>query len=289
MATANLKDIKRRIKSVESTMQITKAMELVASSKLRRAKEKAERAEPFFNMLYQMMCQIVAESGDFQSTFLQHHTGGAVLLIAIAGDRGLAGGFNSNVFKQVQIRMEELQTAGREPVVIAIGRKAVEYFQRRNVRILAEFENIGEDITVYKALDIAERIVTLYEKGDIQAVELIYTNYVSPLVQEAHHMHVMPVEHLEHAPGGYHALTTYEPSQEAVFDALIPKYLAGMLYCAVIESFAAEQAARRLAMENATDNATEMITDLSLVYNRARQSAITQEITEIVSGANAQS
>ena len=139
MATANLKDIKRRIKSVESTMQITKAMELVASSKLRRAKEKAERAEPFFNMLYQMMCQIVAESGDFQSTFLQHHTGGAVLLIAIAGDRGLAGGFNSNVFKQVQIRMEELQTAGREPVVIAIGRKAVEYFQRRNVRILAEF------------------------------------------------------------------------------------------------------------------------------------------------------
>lgn len=289
MATANLKDIKRRIKSVESTMQITKAMELVASSKLRRAKEKAERAEPFFNMLYQMMCQIVAESGDFQSTFLQHHTGGAVLLIAIAGDRGLAGGFNSNVFKQVQIRMEELQTAGREPVVIAIGRKAVEYFQRRNVRILAEFENIGEDITVYKALDIVERIVTLYEKGDIQAVELIYTNYVSPLVQEAHHMHVMPVEHLEHAPGGYHALTTYEPSPEAVFDALIPKYLAGMLYCAVIESFAAEQAARRLAMENATDNATEMITDLSLVYNRARQSAITQEITEIVSGANAQS
>ena len=289
MATANLKDIKRRIKSVESTMQITKAMELVASSKLRRAKEKAERAEPFFNMLYQMMCQIVAESGDFQSTFLQHHTGGAVLLIAIAGDRGLAGGFNSNVFKQVQIRMEELQTAGREPVVIAIGRKAVEYFQRRNVRILAEFENIGEDITVYKALDIAERIVTLYEKGDIQAVELIYTNYVSPLVQEAHHMHVMPVEHLEYAPGGYHALTTYEPSPEAVFDALIPKYLAGMLYCAVIESFAAEQAARRLAMENATDNATEMITELSLVYNRARQSAITQEITEIVSGANAQS
>lgn len=289
MATANLKDIKRRIKSVESTMQITKAMELVASSKLRRAKEKAERAEPFFNMLYQMMCQIVAESGDFQSTFLQHHTGDAVLLIAIAGDRGLAGGFNSNVFKQVQIRMEELRTAGREPVVIAIGRKAVEYFQRRNVRILAEFENIGEDITVYKALDIAERIVTLYEKGDIQAVELIYTNYVSPLVQEAHHMHVMPVEHLEHAPGGYHALTTYEPSPEAVFDALIPKYLAGMLYCAVIESFAAEQAARRLAMENATDNATEMITDLSLVYNRARQSAITQEITEIVSGANAQS
>ncbi len=289
MATANLKDIKRRIKSVESTMQITKAMELVASSKLRRAKEKAERAEPFFNMLYQMMCQIVAESGDFQSTFLQHHTGGAVLLIAIAGDRGLAGGFNSNVFKQVQIRMEELRTAGREPVVIAIGRKAVEYFQRRNVRILAEFENIGEDITVYKALDIAERIVTLYEKGDVQAVELIYTNYVSPLVQEAHHMHVMPVEHLEHAPGGYHALTTYEPSPEAVFDALIPKYLAGMLYCAVIESFAAEQAARRLAMENATDNATEMITDLSLVYNRARQSAITQEITEIVSGANAQS
>ena len=289
MATANLKDIKRRIKSVESTMQITKAMELVASSKLRRAKEKAERAEPFFNMLYQMMCQIVAESGDFQSTFLQHHTGGAVLLIAIAGDRGLAGGFNTNVFKQVQIRMEELQTAGREPVVIAIGRKAVEYFQRRNVRILAEFENIGEDITVYKALDIAERVVALYEKGDIQAVELIYTNYVSPLVQEAHHMHVMPVEHLEHAPGGYHALTTYEPSPEAVFDALIPKYLAGMLYCAVIESFAAEQAARRLAMENATDNATEMITDLSLVYNRARQSAITQEITEIVSGANAQS
>ena len=289
MATANLKEIKRRIKSVESTMQITKAMELVASSKLRRAKEKAERAEPFFNLLYEMMCRIVAESGDFQSTFMQQHTSGATLLIVIAGDRGLAGGFNANVFRQAQIRLDELQAAGREAVVIAIGRKAVEFFQRRSVRLLAEFENIGEDITVYKAMDIADRIVALYQKGDILAVELIFTSYVSPLVQEAHHMHVMPVEHLEHAPAGYHALTTYEPSPEAVFDALIPKYLTGILFCSVIESFAAEQAARRLAMENATDNATEMISDLSLVYNRARQSAITQEITEIVSGANAQS
>ncbi|MBQ8906550.1 MAG: ATP synthase F1 subunit gamma [Ruminococcus sp.] len=286
MATANLKDIKRRIKSVESTMQITKAMELVASSKLRRAKEKAEQAEPFFNALYDMMCQIVADSNDFNSIFTQKHKYGAVLLVVIAGDRGLAGGFNTNVFKMAQERIAQLEANGDEVVVAAIGKKSVEYFDKRGAKLLAQYENIGETVTVYKALDIAEQIVSVFSAGHIRKVEMIYTNYVSPLVQEATHKLLIPVECEK--SGVNVALTHYEPNAEEVFDALIPKYLSGMLFGAIVASFASEQAARRLAMENATDNADEMIQSLSLQYNRARQAAITQEITEIVGGASAQ-
>ncbi len=288
MATANLKEIKRRIKSVENTMQITKAMELVASSKLRHAKEKAERSQPFFTNLYETMCEIVHESEDFRSIFTQKHQYGATLLIVIAGDRGLAGGFNANVFKLAEQRLQELQADG-DVVVMSVGKKAVDYFEKRSYRILAQFDTIGEDISVYKALDMAERIVSVYEDGHVRGVELVYTNYVSPLVQEAQFLKVMPVENMERNETGHKPLTEYEPSPEAVFDAMIPKYLAGMLFGAIVESFASEQAARRLAMENATDNAGEMISDLSLLYNRARQAAITQEITEIVGGANAQS
>lgn len=289
MATANLKEIKRRIKSVESTMQITKAMELVASSKLRRAKEKAEQSAPYFNSLYETMCEIASASEDFRSIFTRKQTGGATLLIVIAGDRGLAGGFNANVFKMAQNRIAELQAEQEgEIVVMSVGKKAVDYFDKRSVRVLAKFDNIGEDITVYHSLDIAERVLSFYTEGKISRVELIYTNYVTPLLQEAQLMKVIPVAYLE-PEHGHHSLTRYEPSPEAVFDGLIPKYLAGMLFGAIVDSFASEQAARRLAMENATDNAQEMINSLSLVYNRARQAAITQEITEIVSGANAQS
>lgn len=286
MATANLKEIKRRIKSVESTMQITKAMELVASSKLRRAKEKAEQAEPFFNTLYEMMCEIVTSSTDFRSIFTQKQKYGATLIVVVAGDRGLAGGFNSNVFKLAQERIDALQRDG-EVVIAAIGKKAVEHFEKRDLRMLAQYENIGENMTVYKALDIAEQIVNVFAQGHIRAVELVYTSYVSPLVQEAEQLKVIPLDYLEESPK-HLALTHYEPNPEEVFDALIPKYLSGMIFGAVVESFASEQAARRMAMESASDNAEEMIGNLSLQYNRARQAAITQEITEIVGGANAQ-
>ena len=287
MAASSMKAIKRRIKSVESTMQITKAMELVSSSKLRRAKERADQAVPFFNLLYQTMSEVASEAVGFHSAYTELREEGAALLIVIAGDRGLAGGFNINVFRRADARIKELQDGGREVILMTVGRKASEHYAKSDCRILGTFDNIGETITPRRALGMAEHIVHLFDEGHIALIDVFFTNLVSPLVQEARQMSVLPVPNLERA-SGVQSLTNYEPSPEAVFDSLIPQYLAGILYCTVVDTFASEQAARRLAMENASDNAQEMIDDLSLKYNRARQASITQELTEIVGGANAQ-
>lgn len=282
-----MKAIKRRIKSVESTMQITKAMELVSSSKLRKAKERAEQAVPFFNLLYQTMSEVASEAVGFHSAYTELKDTGAALLIVMAGDRGLAGGFNINVFRKADARVKELQAAGREVVLMTVGKKASEHYAKTDLKILGHFENIGETVTTYTALDMAQYIVHLFDEGHLAEVEVFFTNMVSPLTQEARQMQVIPVPNLERNPG-VQSLTEYEPSPETVFDSLIPQYLAGILYCTIVDTYASEQAARRMAMENATDNAQEMIDDLSLRYNRARQASITQELTEIVSGANAQ-
>ncbi len=287
MAASNMKAIKRRIKSVESTMQITKAMELVSSSKLRKAKERSEQAVPFFNLLYQTMSEVASEAVGFHSVYTEEREEGAVLLIVMAGDRGLAGGFNLNVFRLADKRIKALHTMGREAVIMTVGKKASEHYSKTTNRVLGTFDNIGETVTTYTALHMAQHIVHLFQQGHLSGVEIFFTNMVSPLSQEARQMQVIPVPNLERNPG-VQSLTNYEPSPEAVFDSLIPQYLAGMLYCTIVDTYASEQAARRMAMENATDNAQEMIDDLSLKYNRARQASITQELTEIVSGASAQ-
>ncbi len=286
MASSNMKDIKRRIKSVESTKQITNAMQLVASSKLRKAKEKADSSKPFFNAMYDVMCEIVKEDATFTSIYTRKRKANVTLMVVISGDRGLAGGFNANVLKLTQQRYNEIVQNGHEAVILPIGKKAVEYFEKRNFKIMTRYENIGESISVYGAMSIADKIIDVYNKDKIDRVELFYTDCVSPLVQEEKRMVLIPVD-IETDKTDI-SLTNYEPSPEEVFDSLIPRYIAGVLFGAIVNSFAAEQAARRTAMENATDNANEMINNLSLVYNRARQAAITQEITEIVSGANAQ-
>ena len=284
----NLKDIKRRIHSVESTMQITKAMELVASSKFRRAKDRAEAALPFFEQTYKLMAEIAAEDPFFNSQFVHKRMdNGAVLLIVIAGDRGLAGGFNSNVLKIAQARIDEALAKGGNPIVIPIGQKAVDYFTHRDIKILKSYDHVAEHASIYLGMDIADIVISAYKRHEsIQNVELVFTNYVSPISQVAQCMNVIPLTRM---PGTLprRCAVEYEPSPEAVFDKLVPQYVAGLVYGAIVESFASEQAARRTAMENATDNATEMIDKLSLQYNRARQGAITQELTEIVGGANA--
>lgn len=286
MASSNMKDIKRRIKSVESTKQITNAMQLVASSKLRKAKEKADNSKPFFNSMYETMCEIVKEDTAFTSIYTKKRKANVTLLVVIAGDRGLAGGFNANITKLAQKRYDEIVNKGQEAVILPIGKKAVEYFEKRDFKIMTRYENIGEGITVYGAMSIADKIIDVYNKDKVDRVELFYTDCISQLVQQEKHIPIIPVDIQTDKTNL--SVTNYEPSPEEVFDSLIPKYIAGVLFGAIVNSFAAEQAARRTAMENATDNANEMISNLSLVYNRARQAAITQEITEIVGGANAQ-
>ena len=284
MASGNMKDIKRRIKSVESTMQITKAMELVASSKLRKAKEKADKARPYFDALYETMCEIQAENPSFLSPFTRKVGEGKSLLVVIAGDRGLAGGFNSNIFKLAQARIDEL--GGKDKTdIIAIGKKAVEYFGKREFNMLGSYHDFSENIRIHQANDIAGEIVDKYVKGIYERVELFYTEYVSSITQQAVTKKMLPVE-LDGQKKVSKALPIYEPSAGQVFNHIVPRYVTGMIFGACVESFASEQASRRNAMENASDNASEMISSLSLMYNRARQASITQEITEIVGGAN---
>ena len=277
-----MKDIKRRIKSVGSTRQITKAMELVASSKLRKAKERAEQARPYFEALYESMCEIASANTDFSTIFTEKRTIKHRLFIVIAGDRGLAGGYNSNVLKLAAAAHEQ---DAEKPKIIAIGKKAIEYFTKREYDVVASFGDIAENIKPAQAQDITEIAVELFRKGEVDDVQLFYTMFISTLSQEPQQMSVLPMktQHLDN----YGAMT-YDPSPEAVFNRIVPRFMASLIQCAVVESYASEQGARRTAMESATDNADTMTESLSLLYNRARQASITTEIIDIVSGASAQ-
>lgn len=280
---ANMKAVKLRIKSVQSTMQITKAMELVASSKLRKAKERAETCRPYFRELHQTLKDIARENTDFSSVYAKESSGTRCCYVAIAGDRGLAGGYNTNLFKCL-----EEDSKDKDYVVLPIGKKAVEYFRRRGVECLTEeFAEIA-DISVADCFEIANLLCKEFRKGTFGHIDLCYTVFVSMLSQQPDVFSMLPLTDIREENGGQAEsknLILYEPNAETVFDAVVPEYLAGLIYGAVCESVASELAARRMAMDAATSNAEEMIEQLNLYYNRARQASITQEITEIVAGS----
>ncbi len=285
MATANMKDVKRRIKSVESTMQITKAMELVASSKLRRAKERALAVQPFFETLYDTMVDISKDSA-FKSVYTQTKLSKTILMIVIAGDRGLAGGFNSNVIKLASARIKELEDSGEKVEVMAIGKKSVEFFEKRDYNVTDKYPHAAEGLDVLDVTSMTSDIIGRFRQEGIDRVEIAYTTFVSPITQQPVCVPVLPVDNLDNGDDKkQRSLTEYDPSPEEVFDSLVPQYLAGVIYAAIVDSYASEQAARRTAMESASDNANDMINHLSLLYNRARQAQITQEITEISVGS----
>ena len=283
---ANMKAVKLRIKSVQSTMQITKAMELVASSKLRKAKERAETCRPYFQELHKTLKEIARENTDFSSVYAGEASGDKVCYVVIAGDRGLAGGYNANLFKCL-----ENDAAGKDYVVLPIGKKAVEYFRRKNVECLTEeFAEIA-GVSVADCFEIANILCKEYKKGTFGHIDLCYTNFVSMLSQQPEVFPMLPLKDIlkENMAADeertVHNLILYEPNSTEVFDAIVPEYLAGLVYGGVCEALASELAARRTAMEAATGNAEEMIEKLNLYYNRARQASITQEITEIVAGS----
>lgn len=282
MASGNMKAIKRRIKSVGSTRQITKAMELVASSKLRKAKARAELARPYFNELYKTMCEIASANTDFSTVFTEKREVKNKLYIVVAGDRGLAGGYNSNVLKTA---VSAHKDDAVKPKIIAVGRKAGEFFSKRDYEMVASYSNIAEDIKPNTAQDIADIAIEMFTKGEVDEVHVFYTMFVSSMSQRPESMRVLPMDTVQLENYG---TMNYDPSPEAVFNRIVPRFTASLIQCAVVESFASEQGARRTAMENATDNADAMTESLSLLYNRARQASITTEIIDIVSGASAQ-
>ena len=282
MAGASMKDIKLRIKSVESTMQITKAMELVASSKLRKAKERQERSRPYFTELRETLAEIESVTRDFSSPYQKKREVNKRCLIMIAGDRGLAGGYNSNIIKAVTECMQD----GIPVCILPIGKRAVDFCVRKGIEVLTTEFAEAADISIPDCFTISKMITEGYLSGQYDEVSIVYTQFVSMLTQTPVREDLLPLKAQEtERKSGAHSLVLYEPDPESVYNAIVPNYLAGMLYGAMCESIASEQGARRTAMDAASKNAAEMIEDLSLRYNRARQGAITQEITEIVAGA----
>ena len=281
MAGVSTKEIKNRIRSMESTKQITKAMEMVAASKLRRAQAQIANSRPYFEILRSTLDSIVQTNKDFSSPFLKERAVKKSLYIVIAGDRGLAGGYNSNILKMVQEQIK-----GKDAVVLPIGKKSVDFFRSRKIPAWTETYAEAAAVGIGDCFSISKQLSKAYLTGEFDEIYVAYTNFVSVLSQVPATMKLLPLtKDEEKEPKPYRCDTVYEPDAEEVFASIVPEYLGGILYGALCESRAAEQAARRTAMDAATSNADDMIADLSLKFNRARQAAITQEITEIVAGS----
>ena len=274
-----MKDIKLRIKSVESTMQITKAMQLVATSKLRRAKERMENSKPYAAISREAMQAAVLRCEDQSVPFVAVRPLRRRLYIIIAGERGLAGGYNNNVFKAVAVHSENV-----EYCVLPLGRKAIEKYHRLGAELLSEEYARVERVSVGRSYQLAKMVIDGYMQERYDEVWLCYTSFKSMMSQEVQLEQLLPVP--KPAQGEQPPVTAvYELDAAETLQRVMPDFLAGRIYAALCDSFASEVSARRMAMDSATKNAGAMISDLTLKYNRARQGAITQEITEIVAGA----
>ena len=281
MAGASMNDIKMRMKSVTSTMQITKAMELVATSKLRRAKERVESSRPFHEMIGEAIDSIEASSEIKNSIWSAKSEMKNPLYIVIAGDRGLAGGYNANVF-----RLTAALVGDNDVTYLPIGKKSLDYFIHRKKTLYSEDYTYVSELSVGDALEAARMICEDYKCGKYDGVIIVYTRFASMISQIPVYEQLLP---LDRESGNKESIPDpiYEGDAEEILDKIVPEYVGGVLHSAVCEALASESAARRTAMNAANKNASEMIDTLMLRYNRARQAVITQEITEIVSGAEA--
>lgn len=287
MASNNMQDIKRRIKSVTSTEHITSAMKLVSAAKLRRAKATFEKTTEYFHYITESIADIFNNTSDVPEQYLVGNRGtDKTCYIIITSCRGLCGGFNTNVIKQAE---SAIGANGKDPIIIAVGTKGKEYFAKRGYNIYNDYCAPPEDISFLETKQISKPLIDMYNSGEIDKLVIIYTSFKSSIEQEVRCETLLPF-HIEHDPDviKHEKPVEYEPSVEAVFNYLVPKYVEIKVYGAIVESATCEHAARRMAMENATDSAREMLDNLSLFYNRARQAAITDEIIEIVAGSEAQ-
>ena len=273
----NGRKIKNRLRSVNSTKHMTKAMELVASSKLRRATANMANGRAYFDEMEAAFSNLLSpETKD--NIYVKSREVKKLCLIVIAGDRGLAGGYNNNVFK-----LAFAESQGFDTEIIPVGKKAGEHCTRRGYNVVTEEYASTEDMTVLQCAKLGREIAEKFAEGEYDEVKIVYTKYESILTQTPDVKRVLPLNSGENAEMG--SYMEFSPNAEAVLSALVPEYVSGLLYGAVSESFACELSARRNAMDSATKNAAEMIDKLNLQYNRARQAAITQEITEIIGGS----
>ena len=273
---ASMRDIKRRKTSIQSTQQITKAMKLVSTVKLQRAKARAEQSKNYTMLMYDTIVSITNRSGYIDHKFMNPNGSDKKAVILITSNRGLAGGYNNNIFKLLKA-----ETEGKTAKIITVGKKMTEHAKKHGYDIIMSFPSI-ENLAVADTYEIGKKVNEMFRAGEINEVNVIYTRYISMLLQQPTVKELLPISECGEKPRGEMLI---EPGAGEVLSAIIPEYISGMTYGAVCESFASELSARRNAMDNASKNAEEMIETLELRYNRARQSAITQEITEIIGGS----
>lgn len=290
---ANMTEIRSRMKSIQETMKITNAMYLISSTKLRKARARLDATAPYFELLQSTIKDILFHSPEINHTFFDQRRKikpedkkrGYVVMTA---DKGMAGAYNHNVLKLAQQRLAQ----GNNNTLFVIGQMGRQYFTKKKVRIDGEFLYTAQDPSMWRARNIAETLVDLYRKEKLDEIYIIYTKMLTPLKAEPEIIQILPLkrqsfEDMNIELEKYHKIADYSPSPKVVMDHLVPNYVKGLIYGALVESFSSEQNARMMAMQGATESAKDMIKELSLLYNRARQAAITQEITEIVSGAKA--
>ncbi|MCQ4923184.1 ATP synthase F1 subunit gamma [Tissierella carlieri] len=278
------RDIKRRIRGISNTRQITKAMELVSSAKLKRARERLEKSRPYYNTVLSNIQDILATTGNMKHPLLDNREVKSSLYIVVSADRGLAGGYNAGVIRLAENKIREDNLDAK---IIAVGSKARDYFKKRGYDLVGDFVGISEEPEFADARKIGNIALELYKNKDIDEINIVYTKFLGTISQEPTILKLLPSTEVHEGSSERRTVTEFEPSTEEVLSYLIPKYIQSTIYGALIEASSSEQAARRVAMEAATDNADEMIDELNISYNRARQAAITMEITEIVSGADA--
>lgn len=281
----NKREIKRRIRSVQNTRQITKAMEMVAAAKLRRAQERVESARPYAEKMREVIANIAAGTSAKHPMLVAREVKKTGYLI-ITSDRGLAGGFNGNLLRKLVQIVRERHQSPDEYVIFVIGRKGRDFLKRRKYPVIGEVVGLPDSPTFADIKQIARRAVQFYAEEKYDKLVLLYNEFINPVTQRPVEKQLLPLESisLEEQP---RTLYEYEPDEEEVLAELLPRYAETLIFSALLESKASEHGARMTAMGNATDNATEMIATLTLQYNRARQASITQEIAEIVAGANA--
>jgi len=280
---ASLRDIRRRIRSVQNTRKITKAMELVAAAKMRRAQERVTQARPYADEITSVMAELMRRTPEYKHPYLEVRDVRRRVVILVTADRGLAGALNSN---NTRLALREMNDAGVPVSVVTIGRKGRDMMRRLRKDLIADQSQIGDRPTLGDILPAIRVAMEQYEEGEADQVDVVFARFVSAGRQEATVRRVLPVEPPESAEP-VAADFIYEPEPRAVLDALLPRYVESQVYQAVLENLASEQAARMLAMRNASDNATELIGDLTLTANKLRQATITTELMEIVGGAAA--
>ncbi|SDS96889.1 F-type H+-transporting ATPase subunit gamma [Paenibacillaceae bacterium GAS479] len=281
-----MREIKRSIKSKQNMKQITKAMEMVAAAKLRRAQEAALSARPYTDKIREVVSSIAAGSGNIKHPMLQKREVKKTAYLIITSDRGLAGGYNINVLRKLMSTIAENHRSKDEYEILVVGRKGTAYLNRRNISIAEEVTGIADAPKYGDIKPVAYKAVQGFEDGRYDEVYIIYNRFVNALSQIPTLKKLLPLATDEFK--GSATQYEYEPDAESVLSVLLPKYAETVIYSAILEGKASEFGARMTAMGNATKNATKMIGELTLTYNRARQAAITQEIAEIVGGANAQ-